>query len=81
MADRWRFFAIGWSYGGGGVLATLNAASRGPAIAKAVLYYPACRGAGPWSAMTSGLMLLGGADDIAARALCNAVTNGTAREG
>ena len=63
--DAGRIFVIGWSYGGGGVLAALSAAPSEPHIAKAVVYYPVCRGARPWSGMTTGLMLLGAADDIA----------------
>lgn len=74
--DARRISVIGWSYGAGGILAALGAAPPGVPIAKAVLYYPVCRGAGPWSSNVSGLMLLGAADDIALPALCNAVTNG-----
>ena len=47
--DAGRIFVIGWSYGGGGVLAALSAAPSEPHIAKAVIYYPVCRGARPWS--------------------------------
>jgi len=40
-----KVFAIGWSYGGGGVLAALAAMSPGETIlARAVAYYPDCRG-------------------------------------
>jgi len=74
--DASHIFAIGWSNGGGGVLAALNAAPPEPRIAKAVVYYPVCRGAGPWSATTSGLMLLGAEDDIAPPALCNVAIKG-----
>jgi dienelactone hydrolase len=56
--DPSRISVIGWSYGGGGVLAALSAASAGPPIAKAVLYYPVCRGASPWPATVSGLMFV-----------------------
>ena len=71
--DPGRISVIGWSYGAGGVLAALNAIPSDPLIAKAVLYYPVCRGARQWSAMVTGLMLLGAADDIALPATCNAV--------
>ena len=54
----------------------MNAAPPDVPIAKAVLYYPVCRGAGPWSSMTAGLMLLGAADDIASPALCNTMAKG-----
>jgi dienelactone hydrolase len=78
--DRSRIFIIGWSYGGGGVLAALKTAPADSGIAKAVLYYPVCRGATPWSTTVTGLMLLGGIDDIASPALCNAVTKGVPPE-
>jgi dienelactone hydrolase len=78
--DPSRIFVIGWSYGAGGVLAALNAASPHPPIAKAVFYYPVCRDVGRWSSMTSGLMLLGAADDIARPALCNTMALGAPTE-
>jgi len=69
--DANRIAVIGWSYGGGGVLAALKAAPPpGTAITKAVMYYPVCRGAPPWSGSVTGLMLLGAKDDIAMPALC-----------
>jgi dienelactone hydrolase len=72
--DAGRIAVIGWSYGGGGVLAALKAMPPGsPAIAKAVMYYPVCRGAVPWATSTTGLMLRGGMDDIAFPALCDTV--------
>lgn len=74
--DTHRIFVIGWSYGGGGVLAALKAMPADPPIAKAVMYYPVCRGAGPWSAPVSGLMLLGGKDDVAYPSLCKPVSDG-----
>ena len=65
--------ALGWSYGAGGVLAALKAMPTDPPITKAVMYYPVCRGAAPWTTNTTGLMLLGAIDDIAYPALCDAV--------
>jgi dienelactone hydrolase len=80
-ADAARISVIGWSYGGGGVLAALKAIPPGrPAFAKAVMYDPVCRGAAPWTTNTTGLMLLGGLDDIAFPALCDAVTKGVPSE-
>jgi dienelactone hydrolase len=78
--DPSRIFIIGWSYGGGGVLVALNTASADLGIAKAVLYYPVCRGAAPWTTTATGLMLLGGIDDVAPPALCTAVAKGVAPE-
>jgi dienelactone hydrolase len=74
--DPFRISVIGWSYGGGGVLAALAAMPPGspPAIAKAVMYYPDCRGAPSWPAPgVPTLMLMGEIDDVARPALCDAV--------
>jgi dienelactone hydrolase len=71
--DADRISAIGWSYGGGGILAALTAMPAGsPLIAKAAMYYPDCRGARPWSASgVSALILIGANDDVAVPALCD----------
>jgi dienelactone hydrolase len=76
--DPGRISVIGWSYGGGGVLAALVAMpERPPAFAKAAMYYPDCRGARPWSATgVSALMLLGAIDDVARPATCDPVVKG-----
>jgi dienelactone hydrolase len=79
-ADPNRISFIGWSYGAGGVLAVLNAATPDTPIGKAIMYYPVCRGARPWSGVTAGMMLLGAADDIALPALCNMVAKGMPAE-
>jgi dienelactone hydrolase len=70
-----KIFVIGWSYGAGGVLAALTAMPPGPALlAKAVMYYPDCRRAMPWSsAGVSALMLMGAIDEVARPALCDPV--------
>jgi dienelactone hydrolase len=78
--DPSRISVIGWSYGGGGVLAALKAAPVASPIAKALMYYPVCRGAAPWSSTVTGLVLLGGKDDIAPPALCHAISKGVAPE-
>jgi dienelactone hydrolase len=75
--DAARISVIGWSYGGGGVFAALKTMPPGSsAFAKAVMFYPVCRGAMPWTTNTTGLILLGGLDDIAFPALCDAVVKG-----
>jgi dienelactone hydrolase len=76
--DPGRISVIGWSYGGGGVLAALRAMPPGPPmLVKAVMYYPDCRGETPWSvAGVSALMLMGAIDDVARPALCEAVAKG-----
>jgi dienelactone hydrolase len=76
--DPGRISVIGWSYGGGGVLAALRAMPSGPPIfAKAVMYYPDCRGETPWSAAgVAALMLMGAGDDVARPAVCDPVVGG-----
>jgi dienelactone hydrolase len=72
--DAGRISVIGWSYGGGGIIAALIAMPPGaPAFAKAVMYYPMCREARPWSAAVPALMHLGAIDEVAPPALCDAV--------
>jgi dienelactone hydrolase len=73
--DATRIAAIGWSYGGGGLLAALRAQSAGPPVlSRAVMYYPDCRGEAAWTASgITGLMLLGANDDVARPAQCEPV--------
>ena len=78
--DPSRIYVIGWSYGAAAVLAALGAATPDTPITKAIMYYPVCRGARPWSGVTAGMMLLGAADDIALPALCDVVTKGVPDE-
>ena len=69
-----KIFAIGWSYGGGGVLAALKAMppELPPLFAKAVVYYPDCRRAMPWSS-TSVSVLMSWAPWITSRFLSYAI--------
>lgn len=76
IVDASRIAVIGWSYGGGGVLAALKTMPADPPFAKAVMYYPVCRGAGPWSAAVTGLLLLGAKDDVAYPTWCKPVVDG-----
>jgi dienelactone hydrolase len=73
--DPARVSVVGWSYGGGGVLAALTSMPPGaPLITRAVLYYPDCQSAQKWSAPGVSMLLLeGGADDVARPALCDPV--------
>jgi dienelactone hydrolase len=76
-----KIFVIGWSYGGGGVLAALRAMPPGPPLlAKAVMYYPDCRRAMPWSSTSvSVLMLMGELDEVALPSLCDRAIKGAPR--
>ena len=69
--DNTRISTIGWSYGGGAVLAALaDYTEEQLGIARAVTYYPDCRSARPWKVATPLLMLLAGDDDVAPGRLC-----------
>lgn len=72
--DHSKIFAIGWSFGGGGILSALKTLPPGspPLLAKVVMYYPDCRRAMPWSSTSvSVLMLMGAMDQVALPALCD----------
>lgn len=69
--DPSRITAMGWSFGGRAVLAALARHGDVPlGFSRAVVYYPDCRGLGPWKAAVPILMLLGGADDMTPAGLC-----------
>jgi dienelactone hydrolase len=64
--------AIGWSYGGGVVLAALRSlpsGSPGP-VRRAIVYYPYCREAMPWTSAVPALLLLAGLDDVTPPQAC-----------
>jgi dienelactone hydrolase len=71
-ADPRRISVIGWSYGGGAVLAAM-AATNSPPFQKAVLFYPDCRGAAPSRSAVSTLVLFAGMDDVTPPAQCQQV--------
>ena len=81
--DPGRISVVGWSYGGGGVLAALRAMPPGPpAFQSAVMYYPDCRRAVPWTTTdVSVLMFMGEADDVARPAFCDPVVKGAPPSG
>lgn len=69
--DPARISVLGWSFGGGAVLAALAEHSQDQlGFSRAVVYYPACRGIRPWKTATPVLMLLAGADDVAPGDAC-----------
>jgi dienelactone hydrolase len=71
FVDRARITAIGWSFGGRGVLVALAEHGKGHlAFSRAVVYYPDCRTLEPWKSTLPVLMLLGGSDDMTPPALC-----------
>jgi dienelactone hydrolase len=64
---------IGWSMGGGGVLAAIARlpAGRPPLFRRAIAYYPVCWGVNtPWPTKVPLLMLLAGRDEISSTPLC-----------
>jgi dienelactone hydrolase len=60
-----RIGAIGWSLGGGSILAALGESKSGglPPFQAAAVFYPTCRGLRPWHMKVPVVMLLGGLDD------------------
>jgi dienelactone hydrolase len=79
FVDPARISALGWSYGGGAVLAALAEHSQDQlSFSRAVVYYPVCRGIRPWKNATPVLMLLAGADDVAPGDACEEVAKSSA---
>jgi dienelactone hydrolase len=77
--DPARISAIGWSYGGGAVLAALAEHSQDQlSFSRAVVYYPVCRGIRPLKSATPVLMLLAGADDMAPGEACEEAVRNSA---
>jgi dienelactone hydrolase len=69
--------AVGWSFGGGGVLASLAASAPDQApFNAAAAFYPVCAGLQPWKSNVPVLLLLGGQDDIAPAAPCQTLVRG-----
>lgn len=74
FVDPMQLHVIGWSMGGGGVMAWLHGPrSSAPAVNSLIAVYPACRGREDLTISAPVLMLLGGADDIAEPSVCKAL--------
>lgn len=72
--DESRLYVVGWSHGGAGVIAWLQAlGERRPRVAGAVAVYPECDSRGPWTSAVPVLVLLGEADDIALPGRCDEI--------
>jgi dienelactone hydrolase len=72
--DSQRLFVIGWSHGGAGVIAWLQALGTDDSRAVgAVAVYPECDSRGPWRSAMPLLVLLGEADDIALPERCDRI--------
>jgi dienelactone hydrolase len=79
FVDPARISAIGWSYGGGAVLAALGEHDQDHlSFSRAVVYYPVCRSIRPWKNATPILMLLAGADDVVSGEACEEVVKNSA---
>lgn len=77
--DEARISAVGWSYGGGGVLVALaDHTEEQLGVSRAVVFYPVCRAVRPWSVTTPVLMLLGGDDEVAPSQACQAAARKSA---
>ncbi|HET7746129.1 MAG TPA: dienelactone hydrolase family protein [Vicinamibacteria bacterium] len=75
--DASRVHVLAWSLGGAGLLAHLRALPGTSApYRSAIAVYPACEKARPWTVPVPVLFLLGGADDIAPAASCEALVAG-----
>jgi len=79
--DPKRITAIGWSWGGGSLLAALG--DRGVndlVLARAILYFPYCQATGPRYHQIPVLVLRGGSDTVASPQLCEPVLRGASGE-
>lgn len=69
--DPQRIAAMGWSWGGGSVLAALADRSvKNLTFSRAILYYPYCMGSEPLKHHIPVLVLRGGSDTVAPPYLC-----------
>ena len=71
FVDKAHISALGWSYGGGAVLAALaDYTEEQLGLFRAIAYYPLCRAVQPWKVATPVLMLLAGDDEVAPSRVC-----------
>jgi dienelactone hydrolase len=71
FVDPARISAIGWSFGGGGVLMALSEHSAAQlGLSRAAVFYPECRLLPSWKSPVPTLMLLGGADEVSPGDAC-----------
>jgi dienelactone hydrolase len=72
--DPARLYVVGWSHGGAGVFAWLQALrEQASTVAGAVAVYPGCGSRGPWASAVPVLVLLGEADDITPPERCDEI--------
>ena len=80
--DAKRITALGWSYGGGCVLAALGSHSADQLIfTRAIVFYPHCSGVAPWSNRIPVLVLRAGSDNVALPRTCESAIGTVSREG
>ena len=74
---------MGWSYGGGSLLAALGSHSPDQLIfSRVIAFYPYCGGGGePWSHRTPVLVLLAGDDDAAPPHRCKSMLETSSGQG
>jgi dienelactone hydrolase len=71
LADHSRLFLMGWSRGGGGVLAALADEDDGQSPFRGTIaIYPGCEDLQPWPTDRRVLLLLGEEDDITPPSVC-----------
>lgn len=68
-----RLFLVGWSMGGGGVLAALSVNSSPAPFSGAVALYPSCRAVRPWGSGIRTLIMLAALDTIQPAAACESL--------
>jgi dienelactone hydrolase len=80
--DARRITAMGWSYGGGAILTALGSYSVDELIfTRAIVYYPYCMGAKPWTHRVPVLVLRGDSDNVASHDLCKSALEMSSEKG